>query len=458
VSQPNEEQQTTQETRLSGMKGFTIIWIGQLFSLLGTSMTAFALTIWAWQITGQATALALVGFFGFVPIVLVSPLAGAIVDRYSRKTIMILADLAAGIPTVAILLLYVTNNLQIWHLFITLGIAGAFRAFHFPAYSAAVTTMLPKKHYARASGMLSAAEFASGIFAPIVAAILLVVVSIAGVMIIDIISFLFAISLLLLVHIPQPAVTEAGMKGRGSIWKESVYGFRYINERRSLLGLQLVFFFANLFATFAGTLLAPMILARTNDNEIILGSVMSAAGVGGVVGSILMSVWGGPKRRVYGVLVGEVFSSLLGVTLMGIRNDIFFWMFAGFFSMFFIPIINGSNQAIWQAKVAPDVQGRVFATRLLIAQISVPVSMLLAGPLADLVFEPAMKSGGSLTGGFGGLIDIGPGGGMALMIVITGILGALVGIVGYTIRIVRDAEKILPDHDAKATSPPESNV
>jgi len=128
------------------MLGFTVVWIGQMLSLLGTTMTGFALTIWAWQVTGQATALAFVGFASFAPVVLFSPVAGAIVDRYDRKKIMMLADLAAGLPTVALLLLYSSGNLQIWMLYVTGAISGTFQSFHFPAYSAAVTMMVHKKH------------------------------------------------------------------------------------------------------------------------------------------------------------------------------------------------------------------------------------------------------------------------------------------------------------------------
>ncbi len=160
-------------------------------------------------------ALAMVGFFGFVPVVLLSPMAGALVDRYNRKKIMMLADFAAGVPTVVNLLLYASGSLQIWHLFITLSVSGAFQAFHFPAYSAAVTMMVSKKHYARASGMLSTAEFASGIFAPIVAAALLAIIGIAGIMLIDIASFLFAIGLLVFAKIPQPPTTESGLRSPG---------------------------------------------------------------------------------------------------------------------------------------------------------------------------------------------------------------------------------------------------
>jgi len=440
-----------QKTRQTGMLAFTIVCIGQVFSLLGTTMSGFALAIWAWEVTGQATALALVGFFAFAPTVLVSPFAGALVDRWNRKFVMILADLAAGVSTVAILSIFLTGNLQIWHLFVANTFTAAFQAFHFPAYSAAVTTMVSKEHYGRASGMLSLAQNASGIFAPVLAALLLGVIGIPGVLTIDIVTFLLAVSLVLLVHVPKPPVTKVGQIGKGSIWKESFYGFRYIFNRPSLLSLQLVFFTINLVATFSFTLLAPMILARTGSDVIVLGTVQSAAGVGGVMGSLLMSVWGGPKRRVNGIFIGMMLTSLLGITLIGVGQSLTIWTLASFFLVFFIPIINGSNQAIWQAKVAPDVQGRVFATRLLISQISAPVSMLLAGPLADRVFEPSMKLDGSLAPMFGPMVGIGPGAGMALMFVVTGVLGAIVSLAAYAFPVVRNAEDILPDHSAEVT-------
>jgi DHA3 family macrolide efflux protein-like MFS transporter len=440
------------ETGKTGMLAFTIIWIGQMFSLLGTAMTQFALTIWAWELTGQATALALVGFFGLAPLVLVSPLAGAIVDRYDRKKVMMLADLAAGLPTVVVLMLYVSGNLQIWHLYVTGAFSGTFQAFHFPAYSAAVTMMLPKKQYGRANGMLAAAQFASTIFAPIAAVLLLVLIGIPGVLMIDIFTFILAISMLFLVHIPRPSVTEAGRKGMGSIWKESLYGFRYIHERPSLLGLLLIFFVINFIATFSFSLLAPMILSRTANNQIILGSVLSASGVGGVVGSIVLSVWGGPKRKVHGVLIGLFFESLFGMLLFGLGREFVVWAVFSFSAMFILPIINGSSQAIWQAKVAPDVQGRVFSTRLLIAQISSPAALLLTGPLADRFFEPAMMPSGVLANVFGLFVGTGKGAGMALMFVITGVLGMLISLAGYAFRVVRDAEKILSDYDSGPSS------
>jgi MFS transporter, DHA3 family, macrolide efflux protein len=436
----------SESSRRAGMKAFSVIWVGQLVSMLGSGMTRFALTIWAWQITGSATALALVGFFSFAPAVLFSPIAGALVDRWPRKLVMMVSDLAAGLSTVVILILYTTGNLEIWHLYVAGAFAAIFESFQFPAYSAAITTMVDKKHYVRASGMISMAADAAGIVTPVLAGLLLVVIGIGGVMIIDVVTFVFAIGTLLFVHIPQPKRTQAGVESRGSLWAESIYGFRYIFRRPSLLGLQLVFLGVNLTSPIALTLLAPMVLARTGENTVALGTIQAALGAGGLCGGLLLSTWGGPKRRVHGVLLGMVGSGLLGISLLGIGGALPFWIIGAFAIMFFMQITNASNQAIWQAKVDPDVQGRVFAVRRLIAQISAPLAMLLAGPLADWIFEPAMQPGGALAASFGWLVGTGSGSGMALIFMIIGILSAGIGLSGYLFPAVRKAEDLLPDH------------
>ena len=174
---------------LSGMKGFTVIWIGQFASLLGSAMTNFALTIWAWEVTGSATALAMTGLAFALPNVIMYPIAGALVDRWNRKFVMMISDLAAGIGTIVILLLYATDVLVVWHLYIIFTFIGLFQSFQFPAYSAAVSTMLDKEQYGRASGMLSLAQSASGIFAPVAAGVLLNIVGIGSILMFDIISY-----------------------------------------------------------------------------------------------------------------------------------------------------------------------------------------------------------------------------------------------------------------------------
>jgi predicted MFS family arabinose efflux permease len=433
------------------MLAFTIVWFGQLVSQLGSNLTWFALSLWAWQETGLATSLALVNFFSFGPTVVLGPIAGALVDRWNRKLVMMLSDLAAGISTIVVLLLYATGNLEIWHLYITGAFAGAFQAFQYPAYSAAITTMVSKAQFGRANGMLSVAESAGQVVAPILAGTLVGLIGINGILLIDVVTFVFAVATLALVHVPQPAATEEGLAARGSIWRESVYGFGYILKRPSLLGLQLIFLGINLVATFAQVAWSPMILARTDNNARILGAVMSAAGLGGVAGGLVLSAWGGPKRRVHGVLIGMILSSLLGIFVVGLGRSLPVWVTGAFLYLFFIPILNGSNQAIWQSKVAPDVQGRVFAVRRLIAQISAPLAMVLGGPLADFVFTPAMQPGGALVPLLGNIFGTGQGAGLAVMIALFGLLGTLIGVSGYLFPAIRNVEDLLPDHVATTT-------
>lgn len=433
--------------RPSGMLAFTIVWIGQAVSLLGTSMSGFAYTIWAYELTGKATALALAGFFYTTPLLIMSPIAGVIVDRSNRKFMMMISDLGSGITTIGMLILFSTGRLELWHLFVANAIMGTFQTFQWPAYSAAITMIVPKKHYARAHAMNDLAGNTSGIFAPLLAGALLPFIGLGGILAIDIATFMVALGALLVVVIPQPEATEEGLKSRGSIWQESAYGFRYIFKRPSLLGLQTIFLVGNFFASMGFTLIAPMILARTDSNSLIFGSVQTAGAVGGVVGGLAMSAWGGSKKKVHGVLTGWIFSGLLGMVLMGLGRGLPMWALGSFSGAFMVPLINSSNQAIWQAKVAPDVQGRVFATRRLIAWFVVPIATLLAGPLADFVFEPAMSQPSLVSDAFGWLVGYGAGAGMALIIIFCGFGVSATGASGYGIRVVRDSESILPDHE-----------
>ena len=434
--------------RPSGMFGFSIVWLGQLVSMSGSGMTRFALTLWVWQETGEATALAVVAIFSFAPAIFFSPIAGVIVDRVSRKRVMIASDLAAGLSTVALLVLYSTGHLEIWHLWAAGFFASAFESFQFPAYSAAITTMVEKRHYTRANAMLGTVHSASMIIAPASAAALLGFIGIDGIMIIDIATFIFAIGMLLLVTIPNPAETAVGRASRGSLPQELTFGFRYIFSNRSLLGLLLIFLAINLTFTLAMVLLAPMILARTADNKVILATTQLMFGVGAIVGAVIITAWGGFRRRIHGVLLGIAFSSLFGMVVIGLGQSTQVWALGAFLVALFMPLVNGSSQGIWQAKVTPDIQGKVFATRRLIAQISAPVAMILGGRLADVVFEPAMASGGVFAQFFQPLVGSGPGAGMGLLFVFSGLFGAAAALSGYLIPAVRQIETRLPDYDA----------
>lgn len=429
------------------MKSFMVMWIGQFVSLMGSAMTGFAIPIYIFGETERVRELALLGLAFMLPLIILSPVAGALVDRSNRKLMMMLSDVAAGLTTIAVLILVSNDALEIWHLYITNAINGAFQTFQWPAYSAAISMMVPKEQYGRASGLMGLAENGSGIFAPLLAGTLLGLIGLEGILLIDVITFVFAVGTLLFIHVPQPPQTVEGQAGQGSLLRESAYGFQYIWRRPSLLGLQLVFLLGNFVASLAFTTLAAMILYRTNQNAQIFGLVSSAGAAGGLVGGLVMSAWGGPKRRVHGVLSGWFLSGLLGMTLLGLGQSWPIWAASLFMGSLLVPIINGSNQAVWQSKVAPDVQGRVFSVRRLIAWATNPLAQLAAIPLADSLLEPAMREGGRLVNTFGWLVGRGPGAGTALIFVFGGVAAAGIGLAGYLVPAIRNAEDILPDHD-----------
>ncbi|WKZ41425.1 MAG: MFS transporter [Anaerolineales bacterium] len=432
--------------RPTGMFGFTLVWIGQIVSVLASAMSQFGLTIWMFQKTESATALGLMQVFFITPFLLISPIAGVLVDRHNRKMMMMVSDVVAGIATILILVFQSLGILEFWHLYFASVIYGLGMAFQWPAYSAAITTMIPKEQYARANGMMSLIEAGPGVVAPLLAGALLPVIGLTGLLLFDVVTFLFAVGVLMIVHIPQPPRTEEGRQGQGSIWKEAAYGFKYIFARPSLLGLQLIFFVGNLFSGIGYTLLAPMVLSRTANDSLMLGSVQTAGAVGGLIGGILMSAWGGFKRRVHGVLTGWMISGV-GMAILGLAGGLPVWIAGMIIGSLVGSLINASNQAIWQAKVAPDVQGRVFSARRLIAWFTNPISPIIAGTLADFVLEPQMRTTSALSETFGGLVGTGPGAGMGLIIFFCGLLAVGVGAAGYFIPAIHNAETVLPDHD-----------
>lgn len=433
--------------RPQGMKAFGVIWIGQVISLLGTAMTHFGLTLWIYDQTGKATPVAMMMFFFVAPQVVLSPFIGVLVDRANRRLMMVISDAAAAVVSTITLILLLLGQLEIWQIYVGAFFIGAFNGFQWPAFSASLSVMLPKKHYARANSMLSVAQGASQVLAPVTAGALIVHIGLRGILMIDLVAAAFAVGTLLFVLIPQPSKSQIEAASEGNMWKEFTFGFRYIFKRPSLLGLQSVYLVGNFFAAMAFAVIAPLILGRTDNNQQLFGQVQSISAIGGVVGGIVMSIWGGPKRRVHGVLGGWILTQLLGQVVIGVGRTAPVWAVGGFMWAFFGPFIDGSNQAIWQSKVKPELQGRVFSARMFIAWLVMPLSQLIAGPLVDNVLEPGLAVGGPLVPLFGWLVGCGPGAGTGLLFVVSGLGGALAGLSGYLSRNTRLVEDLLPDHE-----------
>ncbi|MEW5826209.1 MAG: MFS transporter [Candidatus Bipolaricaulota bacterium] len=434
--------------RPTGMVGFTLVWLGQLVSVLASNAASFALAIWAYETTGRATALGVLSASFLVPFLVLSPIAGAMVDRYNRKAMMMVSDLAAAAATTAVLVLHATGSLSIGHLYLTTVLVGLGNTFQWPAYSAAISTMIPKRQYQRANGMMSLVDSGPGVLAPLLAGALYPVVGLTGLLLLDIGTFALAVAALVIVEIPTPPPSAEGAAARGHLLHEAVYGFRYIFARKGLLGLAIFFATLNFFAGMG--LMTPFILSRTQHDSAALGIVMSAAALGGVAGGLLVSAWGGFRRRITNVFVGEFLFGFLSLFLFGFGRGLAFWIPTAALGSLAVCLSNSAAQAIWQAKVPADLQGRVFSARRLIAFSLLPITPVVAGALADYVTEPAMRTaGGGLARTFGWMLGATPGAGLGLQYVIAGLLycaGCLV--VFFWVPAVRHLEDRIPDHAA----------
>ena len=433
--------------RPQGMRGLFIIWLGQMISGIASSITAVALPIWIFSITESGTAVGILEFFFFASYLIAVPFAGILIDRSNRKLMMLVYDILSLAGLMVLLLLQTVGLLQVWHLYVAATLQGIGSAFQSPSYAAAITTMVSKNQYIRANGLISLLYEIPGIFGPLLAGVMYLVIGLSGILTLNIFAFVISIGVLLLVEIPQPPKTIEGVLSHTRFLSEALYGIKYIIQRPNLLGLQLVFFTGNLFSGIAlsAAVLYPMILLRTGENTQVLGAVQSAGALASVLGGLFLTTWGGIKRPARAIILAWLFSSLFGLTLLGIGQTLVIWIIAVVVDAFFDPIVNVSMDAFLQAKVPPDLQGRVFSASDFIAQATLPVAPLLAGYFGDRMFEPAMGTGGALASTFGWLVGTGPGSGFGLLILLCGIGGTLIGLAGYLIPSLRNIDTLLPD-------------
>ncbi|MEC3978259.1 MFS transporter [Amycolatopsis sp. H20-H5] len=434
--------------QLTGLKAFSVLWVGQVLSAVGTRMTNFVLAIWVWRETGQASALALLTFCAFGATVVCSPFAGVLIDRLSRRLTIMLSDVGSAVATGVMLLLFLGGHVQLWQLVITNTVTGAFLAFQFPAYASTVADLLPKEQYARANGMLSLVRSLPAIAAPALAGVLLGLFPINAVLLVDVLSYLVAIGTVFLVRLPSKPARDG--EKVASWWREWTAGFRYIAHRRGLTGLLALNTVVGLTSSMGFVVLIPMILARTGDDQLQLGVVQSVGAVGGVCGALVLTRLRAPAAKMPFVIGGILAFSLLGQIAVGLGTTLIVWAAAWFFAWLTVPFVEGYSQAIWQRKVPAGVRGRVFAATQLFENLALPIGFAIAGPLADHYLTPGMRPGGGLAAVFGPLVGTGQGAGMALIFLLAGTIGAVCAVAAAFTRSVRELETDLPDHDDSA--------
>ena len=417
------------------MSTFLVFWAGQFLSQLGSEMTRFVLLIWAYQQQGTVLSVALLAVCSYVPSVLVSVFSGTFVDRWPKKRVVLAADLVAACCTGLALVLYMTDTLRIGHLYLINAVLGAMSAFQSPASNVLVSSIVPKDQYARASGLQSLSASMVEIFAPIIATAVMAFAGIRFVMLLDLVAFAFAFTtLLLFLHPPEPPRPE---QAQASFWQECRDGFAFLKKENGLMGLIGFYAVINLLAAMAYySVLPAMMLAREGGGELVLGSVNAAIGVGGILGGMIATAMPTPKRRTAFIFVACAVSFLTGDIPVALGRSAGIWIAAMVVSNLPIPPMNAQMMTIFRTRVPLDIQGRVFAIQQALRFSMMPLGYLLGGILCDLLLEPYMATDAGIRL-FGWLVGTGPGSGMALLFLFTGLIGFLVSLMHLKNKAIR---------------------
>jgi MFS family permease len=420
----------------AGVRTYYILLVTETVSLVGSLVSYLAVSISVFRQTGHATPLALVEVFAALPVILAGGLAGALADRFDRRGVMLAANLGFVVCSGLLLASFAFGAFRLWHLYALSFASALFAALQRPAFQASVAMLIPEDRRDRANALGQITGPVARVIAPAIAGLLFAAIGVVGVIAVDIATFLAAIAVLVFVRIPQPDRTDEGRALEAPVWRQAFDGFRYLVGHRVLLA----FCGYNAVAAFlvGGVLVlgTPYVLARTGS-EAQFGLVLSALNVGAVAGALAMSAWDGARRRVQTVFLGMVVHGVF-LAVAGIGQGAISLAVAFFAAMFTIPIVGAATQSIFQAKVAPDLQGRVFAAIGQVNGLLAPLAYLVAGPLADGAFEPARRL--PTWRAVAWAVGDGPGAGIGLMFVIGGVLTAGLSLSVYAAPAMRRME------------------
>lgn len=419
---------------------YILFWLSQSISQLGSSLTGFALVVWAYKQTGEALTVSILSFCSYLPYILVSVFAGALVDRHKKKNIMLISDTVAALGSIGVLILYLTGELKIEYLYGINFLLGLMNAFQSPATSTAIGIIVPADKYEKISGMNAFSRGLITIVTPMLAPFFLAFGGLEVILFIDLGSFLIAfIVLLFFIAIKEESRHE---KARTRML-ESIYdGFDFLRGEKAILYLMLSMAAMNFFSRLTyENILTPMLLERSGQNDQVLGIVTGIIGFGGVVGGLLASIIRLPKNKIKVIFGTAAFSFLCGDLLMGMGQSIGVWVIAALAASLPIPMLTAAENNILYTRIPKQLQGRVFAIRNMVQFFTIPIGTLLGGILADYVFTPLMKSDGVLVSILESVVGRTDGSGMAVMFVCTGVLGSVMSMACYHNRHVRHLEQ-----------------
>ncbi len=408
--------------KFAGMRHFLILWAGQSVSALGSAMTNFALILWAYGKQGTASSITLLSFFTYLPSILFCFMAGTLADKWDKKRIMLLSDLAAAMGTLTVFILYGSGQLQLWHLYGVNFLISCMNAFQCPASYVALSLLVPREKYLQASGLQVFSNSLVTVVTPAMATAILAIGGLKTVLTIDLITFVFAFSsLAFFIRIPKVPCKEDIIE---KFWKSCLQGLGFLREHSPVLKMILFFSFINLLAYMTGFGILPaMILKRSGDSQVALSMVSSAVGFGTLAGSILVTLMKPGKSRTRVIFGGCAVSFLLCDILWALGRNVPIWVLGAFVGNLPLPFLNANISTVMRTKVPTELQGRVFSTRDTIQYCTIPLGLFLGGYLADNVFEPFMAGSSNLSQLLSHLVGTGKGAGMAVMFLITGVIG-----------------------------------
>ncbi len=376
----------TNPTQTQSLRPFLTLWVGQLFSLLGSQLVQFSLIWWLTQQTGSATVLAIASIVGLVPQVVLGPFVGPLIDRWNRKWTMVLADAVVALSTVALIYLFWTGAIETWHIYAALFVRALGGAFHWPAMTASTSLMVPQEHLTRIQGLNQILNGGMGIAAAPLGALLITLLPMQGVLFIDVFTALVAILTILFVHVPQPNRETSVDSNVGSYVKDLREGLRYLLNWRGLMLMAGMAMLVNMVLSPTNSFMPLLVTKHFSGTAWHLGILEAGFGIGVLTGGVLLGVWGGFKRRVITTLVGLAGIGA-GILIVGVTPAAYFamavvgMMVAGVMSS----LCNGPIMAIFQSKVDPAMQGRVFTLVGSATAAMIPLGLAVAGPITDLI-------------------------------------------------------------------------
>ena len=414
---------------------YIILWLSQSVSGLGSSMTGFALVLWAYGQSHSAMSVSLMSFCNYVPYVFLSLFIGGFIDRHKKKTIMLVSDSVAAAGSLAVLGFWLAGCLEVRHIYVINVVIGVTNAFQQPASAVATGRLVPKEKISNVSGMNSFSNNLIVVFSPMLAAFLFAAGGLPLILLIDLASFVLAFCVLLFfIVIPEQTQDKAYHSPFAGIAE----GFAFLKKEKGILYIMLTMALINFFSRLTyENILSPMILARSFGDSIALGTVNACMGIGGIAGGIIVSVKKESRRKAAAIYVSAALSFLFGDLLMAVGTSVFWWSAAAVAASLPIPFIQASQNAILYRRIPVSMQGRVFAVRNAIQYSTIPAGIILGGYLADYVFEPFMLSGSRLAGTLGTILGNGAGSGMAAMFLCTGICGFTVSMASCFNREIR---------------------